>query len=211
MLLVLVIVIMVEMVIGDECDSVVWFSWWSRRQKWIGGWEQWNELRLCWKWWCLHTWCNILSMSIGGWATPSKGIGDSLRNGRSLLLTSRPQQRHQPSFFLDLKTSPFLPPVSLRLSSPPAPRENFLLLHCHHLSDALNLVELDAEKNTTWLLLLEETLLHCWDNTPPPPWNNSLVFKRQVFFPKLIIHIVVSLLRCCFPQNCGNRFSERMK
>ena len=115
------------------------------------------------------------------------------------------------SFFLDLKTSPFLPPVSLRLSSPPAPRENFLLLHCHHLSDALNLVELDAEKNTTWLLLLEETLLHCWDNTPPPPWNNSLVFKRQVFFPKLIIHIVVSLLRCCFPQNCGNRFSERMK
>ena len=24
------------------------------------------------------TWCNILSMSIGAWATPSKGIGDSL-------------------------------------------------------------------------------------------------------------------------------------
>ena len=151
-------------------------------------------------------------MSIGGWATPSKGIGDSLRNGRSLLLTGRPQQRHQPSFFFYLSTSPFRPPVSPRLSSPPAPRENFLLLHCHLLSDALHLVELDAgEKHYMTSLPVEETLLHCWDNTPPPRWNNSLVFKRQVFFPKLIIHIVVFLLRCCFPQNCGNRFSERMK
>ena len=123
------------------------------------------------------TWCSILSMSIGGCATPSKGIGDSLRKPSSQLLKDQP--RHQTTALLTIKLL-HLPLVHLLhqvlfFLAIKRKRRYVVIMWLPHFTWWNSTLE----KNTTWLL-------HCWRNTPPA-CNNTLVFN-------LAIHVLSSPL-----------------
>ena len=116
------------------------------------------------------TWCSILSMSIGGCATPSKGIGDSLRKPSSQLLKDQP--RHQTTALLTIKLL-HLPLVHLLhqvifFLAIKRKRRYVVMMWMPHFTWWNSTLE----KNTTWLL-------HCWRNTPPA-CNNTLVFNLAI-------------------------------
>ena len=116
------------------------------------------------------TWCSILSMSIGGCATPSKGIGDFLRKPSSQLLKDQP--RHQTSALLTIKLL-HLPLVHLLhqvifFLAIKRKRRYVVMMWLPHFTWWNSTLE----KNTTWLL-------HCWRNTPPA-CNNTLVFNFHI-------------------------------